>query len=90
MGWRNPRQSRNVPTPFLVAKPSAAICLGHRGTHGLTWSCAKCLLGSMGVRGNYRLAIQSSCPLARVPFVQKLFCCEPAANHLQCHCGDEG
>jgi hypothetical protein len=57
-------QSRDVPTPILVAKPSA-----------------------VRVRGNYRLAIQSSCPLSRVPLVQKLFCCEPAANHLQCHCG---
>jgi hypothetical protein len=87
MGWRNPRQSRHVPTPILVAKPSAAICWVTSWHSWPTWSCAVCLLGSMRVRGNYRLAIQSSCPLSRVPLVRKLFCCEPAANHLQCHCG---
>ena len=33
MGWRNPRQSRDVPTPILVAKPSAAFG-SPRGSHG--------------------------------------------------------
>ena len=89
MAWTGAiRTSRETwPRPVWSQSLAKRYVGSPRSTHGLC-GLAPSAFRIDGVRGNYRLAIQSSCPLSsRVPLVRKLFCCELAANHLQCHCG---